>query len=153
MTESPNERDALDDDGFGDTVYEAGDPDSDVLDPAETLTGDGTLESLDEPNETLFSPPDRDPGSNRWGTTEWEQEQGESLDQRLSEEEPDISADDLSYDEPDPRAGRLVAPDEGAHEDEEKDEVAQDVGRAGFAASAEEAAVHVIDEDELDERF
>jgi len=39
--------------------------------------------------------------------------------------------------------GRVVAPDEGAHPDEEKDEVARDVGRDGGGASAEEAALHV----------
>src|SRR5206468_349819 len=44
----------------------------------------------------------------------------------------------------DGRAGRLVAPDEGAHADEEKDLLAQDVGIDGAAASAEEAAVHVV---------
>ena len=38
--------------------------------------------------------------------------------------------------------------DQGAHEDAEKDLVADDVGIDGAAASAEEAAVHVIpDED------
>jgi hypothetical protein len=50
--------------------------------------------------------------------------------------------------EPDPRAGRLVAPDAGVGPDLEKDEVAYDAGKAGSAATAEEAAVHVIDEDE-----
>ena len=38
-------------------------------------------------------------------------------------------------------------PDEGAHERTETDEVAEDVGRAGYAASAEEAAVHIVDDD------
>ena len=42
---------------------------------------------------------------------------------------------------------RLVAPDEGAHPDEEAEEIATDVGRAGYAARAEEAAVHIEDED------
>lgn len=46
------------------------------------------------------------------------------------------------------RAGRLVAPDEGAHADEEKDVVAADVGIDGAAASAEEAAVHLVPEPE-----
>jgi len=150
MTESFNDG-GQPDDGFGDTVYEAGDPDSDVFDPAETLTGDGTAESLDEPAQTLYSPPDREPRGTRWGTTAWEQQQGEPLDMRLAEEEPDISADDPPAGDQDPRAGRLVAPDEGAHGDDEKDEIARDAGRAGYAASAEEAAVHLIDEDRLDE--
>ena len=46
----------------------------------------------------------------------------------------------------DVRAGRLVAPDGGSGVDDEKDLVGEDVGIDGAAASAEEAAVHVIDE-------
>ena len=42
-----------------------------------------------------------------------------------------------------PPVGRLVAPDEGAHGDDEKDEVATDRGRDGGDLSAEEAAVHL----------
>ena len=53
-----------------------------------------------------------------------------------------------SYDEQQPRAGRLVAEDEGAHADSEPDLVAQDVGIDGGGAGAEEAAVHLTDEDE-----
>ncbi|GAA3243424.1 hypothetical protein GCM10020256_68220 [Streptomyces thermocoprophilus] len=40
-------------------------------------------------------------------------------------------------------------PDEGAHEDEEEALVARDVGIDGAAASAEEAAMHIVDEDAL----
>jgi hypothetical protein len=54
--------------------------------------------------------------------------------------------DDYDGEVGDERAGRLVSPDEGAHGDLEKDEVADDVGIDGGAASAEEAAVHVVDE-------
>lgn len=100
------------------------------------------------------------------GTTAREQHEGESLDQRLAEERTDpalekLDADDRVGDLPggqgEPldaevgadRAGRLVAPDEGAHEDAEKDMIAEDVGIDGGAASAEEAAVHrVPDEDD-----
>ena len=45
------------------------------------------------------------------------------------------------------RSGRLVAPDEGAHGDEESRLIATDVGIDGAAASAEEAAMHIVDED------
>jgi hypothetical protein len=98
----------------------------------------------------------------------------ESLDQLLAEEEPDTSlldADDelpedrddddeadeyldglLLDDGPDPRAGRLVAEDEGAHADDEEDLVARDVGIDGGAASAEEAAIHVVEDDDTDIR-
>ncbi len=45
------------------------------------------------------------------------------------------------------RAGRLVDPDEGFGEDTEKDLVGEDVGIDGAGASAEEAAVHVVEDD------
>ena len=41
-----------------------------------------------------------------------------------------------------------MAEDEGAHPDREPDLVARDVGIDGGAAGAEEAAVHLTDEDE-----
>lgn len=136
---------------FGDSVYEGGVEDAEDLDPAENLTGDGTLESLDEPEETRYDPPDYEPKNTRYGTTLEEQREGESLDQRLAQEEPDIDADDAEPVDAN-RAGRLVEPDEGAHSDTEAAPVATDVGRAGFAFSAEEAAVHIVDEDELNEQ-
>ena len=59
-----------------------------------------------------------------------ETHRGESLDERLDEEEPDISADDPDHSGAQPRAGRLVAPDEGAHGDQESDAIAYDAGPA-----------------------
>jgi hypothetical protein len=110
----------------------------------------------------------------RFGTTAQEQEAGESLDRLLAEEEPDIEFEDgdelpediaadedaadedvdglLLDDGPDPRAGRLVAEDEGAHPAGEADLVARDAGVDGGAATAEEAAVHVVDDDDTDIR-
>jgi hypothetical protein len=131
---------------YGDSVYEGGDAvdDAEDLDPVENLTGDDP----DEIMQTGYNPPDREPYNLRHVPTPFEERQGESLDDHLAEEEPDIWAREADDDlEPDPRAGRLVAPDEGAHPDEEKDEVASDVGPAGYASSAEEAAVHIVDED------
>lgn len=46
------------------------------------------------------------------------------------------------------RAGRLIASDWGFGEDEEAELVADGVGISGGAASAEEAAVHIIEEEE-----
>jgi hypothetical protein len=136
------------DDLYGDSVYEGGDAveDAENLDPAENLTGDDP----DEIMQTGYDPPDREPYNLRHVPTPFEEAQGESLDQRLSEEEPEISEADLDRADEAPRAGRLLAPDEGGPFDEEKDEVAEDVGPAGYASSAEEAAVHVVTEDELD---
>ena len=122
-----------------DDLYVGAIVDRDQADPSDTLTGDNTEDPLD----AGYSPPERESRSWRGDTAE-EARAGESLDRHLAEEEPDITADDI--DEEQPRAGRLVAPDEGAHPVEEKDEIATDVGRAGYAASAEEAAVHIVEE-------
>lgn len=47
----------------------------------------------------------------------------------------------------DRRAGRLVDPNRGIGEDTEKDLIGEDVGIDGAAASAEEAAVHIVPDD------
>jgi hypothetical protein len=124
--------------------------DDGMLDASDTLDGDVG----DDPLDTGIIPPDRWSAGEGFGTTLAEERQGESLDQLLAEEEPDVDpyADaDLPQDgplgeEPERRAGRLVADDEGAHSDTEPDLVAHDVGIDAGAATAEEAAVHVQDE-------
>jgi hypothetical protein len=125
--------------------------DDGVLDASDTLDGD----IADDPLDTGIAPPDRWSAGEGFGTTLAEERAGESLDQLLAEEEPDQDpyADaDLSpagslSGESEPRSGRLVADDEGAHSDTEPDLVAHDVGIDGGAATAEEAAVHVQDDD------
>jgi hypothetical protein len=126
-----------------DDLYVGGIGGNSQVDPSESLTGDNTQDPLD----AGYSPPER--ASHSWrGDTADEARAGESLEQRLAEEEPDVGAADAPDDvEVDERAGRLVAPDEGAHPDEEADAIATDVGRAGYAASAEEAAMHVANDD------
>jgi hypothetical protein len=120
--------------------------DEDQLQPEDTLDDRGIDDILDEG----WSPPDREPAHLRHGMTREEQRAGETLDERLAEEEPDIDpyADDNDYGTADPRAGRLVAPDGGFGEDDETDEVAEDIGIDGAGASAEEAAVHVIESED-----
>ena len=126
--------------------------DDGVLDWSDTLDDDRVADPLD----TGVAAADRWSGANRFGTTPAEERAGESLEQLLSEEEPDTdpyaeAADDedeltrRGYEE-DPRAGRLVADDEGFGEDDEADLVARDAGIDAGAASAEEAAVHVVDD-------
>jgi hypothetical protein len=66
------------------------------------------------------------------------------LDSRIDEQ---LTGDEFDGEVGDDRAGRLVSPDEGAHVDTEKDLVADDVGIDGAAASAEEAAVHIVEEE------
>ena len=152
--------------------------DYEVLDGSDTLDA----EPGDDPLDRGVVPPERWSAAIRYGTTGAEQEAGESLDQLLAEEEPDIGADlederldnerlarlsGLATDEdvaeedldgllldhgPDPRAGRLVGVDEGAHPRSEADLVARDAGIDGGAATAEEAAIHVVDDDDTDIR-
>jgi hypothetical protein len=124
-----------------DDLYEGVVVDRDQADPSDTLTGDNTEDPLD----AGYSPPDRP--SHSWrGETAEEALEGETLDQQLAEEEPEVSEEDIFGADEEPRAGRLVAPDEGAHEDVESEEIATDVGRAGYAATAEEAAMHIEDD-------
>ena len=122
--------------------------DDDQLSEEDTLVDRGVDDVLDEG----YSPPEK-----------WKEPRDhETLDELLSEEEPDPAMKlgdedpgaDVSEDFPeddevgDRRAGRLVAPDEGVNADDESDMLASDVGIDGSAASAEEAAVHVIDDEE-----
>ncbi|MFD7406186.1 DUF5709 domain-containing protein [Streptomyces sp. NPDC059866] len=126
----------------------------DLQDAVDERTYDDTLDEG-------YSPPEKPLGVTRHGTTAAEQYAGESLDQRLAQERPDVdepAGDDIGdlpggEGEPvDPesgteRAGRLVAPDEGLRSDTMKEAVADDRGVDAGAAGAEEAAVHVVDED------
>jgi hypothetical protein len=156
------------------TRHESADlEDYEVKDSSDTLDA----EPGDDPLDRGVVPPERWSAGMRFGSTAGEQRAGESLDQLLAEEEPDTALEafdaddeapgDLAGDEdaadeyvdglllddgPDPRAGRLVAEDEGAHTVDEADLVASDAGIDGGAATAEEAAVHVVSEDDYDIR-
>ncbi|SFG47799.1 DUF5709 domain-containing protein [Streptomyces mirabilis] len=147
---------------MGDDVYQPDgsevQDDAGLLDVSDTLDDRGIDEALDEG----YSPPEKPWGVEHTGVTATERQRGESLDERLAEEVPDIAGQvgdgigdlwdgdgELIDDEVgDLRAGRLIAPDEGAHEDTEKDLIAYDVGVDGAGASAEEAAMHVIPDSE-----
>jgi hypothetical protein len=100
-----------------------------------------------------YSPPERYSAGQGYGNTPWEEEHRETIDQRIGQEEPDPDPyaevdDDFPEDGEvgDRRAGRLVAPDQGLGEDTEKDLVGEDVGIDGAGASAEEAAMHVVED-------
>jgi hypothetical protein len=130
------------------------------LQPEDTLIDRGVDDVLDEG----YSPPEQPYRHGSFGSTP------ESLEQLLAEEEPDPAArlsDPFDKDERQrsdeaeretefpqhdevgrARAGRLVAPDRAFGADVEADLVADDVGINGGAASAEEAAVHIIDDEE-----
>ncbi|WP_019970627.1 DUF5709 domain-containing protein [Mycobacterium sp. 141] len=116
--------------------------DDDQLTQEDALINRGVDDLLDEG----YTPPDR------WR----EPRDHESLDELLAEEEPDpaMQLDDDDYPDEqagddevgDRRSGRLVAPNAGFGEDDEAELLGSDVGIDGGAASAEEAAVHIIEE-------
>ena len=116
----------------------------DQIQPADSLDDRGVDDVLDEG----YSPPERYSQLIREG-------EHETLDERLQDEipEPDPYApqDEEIVDDGEvgrERAGRLVDLNEGIGPDVEKDLVATDVGIDGAAASAEEAAVHIVPDDE-----
>ena len=126
--------------------------DENQLQPEDTLVDRGVDDVLDEG----YSPPERWSPAESFGNTPAEEERGETLDQRIAQEEPepdpyaedDELREDVGGEVGNLRAGRLVDEDEGLGPDEESEMVGQDVGIDGAGASAEEAAVHVIDEEE-----
>ena len=190
----------------------AGNPEEPVMDFDEesTLEQESALDPVDEDDHTMdrtasvhdtsWVPDDRPPKRSDFGNTLTEMREGESLDQRLSEDEPDLLEQELgdpvdqilgqradteddpnfeedpdarlateadddpevaraiadaggdldlpapSFAEEQPRAGRLVEPDEGLESDTEKDMIAYDAGISGAGASAEEAAVHITEQ-------
>ena len=147
--------------------------DYEVLDAYDTL--DGALG--DDPLDRGVVTPDRwSPGIRLGQAAEEAESLDELLAEEEpdlvydpDDEQPDgIGADDIGADEnatkediarllraqgPDPRAGRLVGDDEGTIDDDEvslvagDDRLARDEGIDGGAATAEEAAIHVIDVD------
>ena len=131
--------------------------DSGLLEPEDSLDDRGVDDVLDEG----YSPPERPLAVDDWGTTADEEAGNEPLDARLAREQPeddDYDSDglgdssdtdgELVDDEVgDVRAGRLVATDQGGAYDDDDELYATDVGIDGAAASAEEAAVHVVAEE------
>jgi hypothetical protein len=129
---------------------------------SETDGNDGVAEQLSVEDALLdtriddvldegYSPPDREPSVHV--PTESEEARGESLDELLAAEVPEVWAQDEEnlFDESGDevggvRAGRLVSVGSDGYADTEKDLLAGDVGIDGAGASAEEAAMHVIDE-------
>ncbi len=128
--------------------------DQDQLQPQYSLNDRGVEDALDEG----YSPPEKPSVLLRHG-------EHESLDERLAEEEPEPDP----YAEPEPednltvrdelenlddgevgerRAGRLIDPNHGIGPDLEKDLVGEDVGIDAGAASAEEAAMHIVPDDQ-----
>lgn len=146
----------MSDDFEDDSVDEGVIPDEseqlDQLQPEDSLVDRGVADTLDEG----YTAPERWSPAEGFGNTPAEEAEGESLDQRLRQEEPDPWNESRRGGERvddgevgDERAGRLVdAPTDGDGEDVEAEMLGSEVGIDGGAASAEEAAVHVVDEED-----
>ncbi|SFI69351.1 hypothetical protein SAMN05421835_101473 [Amycolatopsis sacchari] len=134
-------------------------PDDNDDDVFEQLDGDDTLESgrPADPLDEGYTAAERPWAVRDWGTTPREEETGEGLDRRLARELPenadydgdglgdagDTDGELLDDEVGTSRAGRLLASDGG-----DTELWATDVGVDGAGASAEEAAVHLVDEPE-----
>jgi hypothetical protein len=145
------------------TEYDPNLPDEseqlDQLQPDETMIDRGVADVLDEG----LTAPENWSAAEGFGNTPAEMRQGETLDQRVTQEIPEPVPSDAPPEpwNPDPtearevgsrRAGRLVDAGGGyGGEDVEAQSVAHDVGLSGGAATAEEAAMHVIDEFETND--
>lgn len=134
----------------GDTPATSPDPESVAEGDTDQLQQDDTLldRGVDSVLDEGYSPPERPPNPHRL-ETHLEQELGETLDERLAQEEPEVwdaAGRPAGADEPD-RAGRITAGAESTGYAADS-VAAQDVGVSGGAATAEEAAMHVVDEDE-----
>ncbi|HWU06049.1 MAG TPA: DUF5709 domain-containing protein [Streptomyces sp.] len=148
--------------GRGDDVYQPDGSDSDNR-PTDDLDPQNVIDEpdLDDMLDTGYSPPEKPLGVSKYGTTGEEQRQGESLDQRLAQERPeeDPLGADRADDEPEDngpeedeagqeRAGRVAVADEQPGAVRNNRVLGRDVGIDGGAASAEEAAVHIQQDDE-----
>lgn len=126
------------------------------LQQEDTLVDRGVADVLDEG----YIAPDHWSPAQGFGNTAAEMRQGETLEMRVTQEVPEATAPDDSPWNPDGenrevgrlRAGRLVDANHGAGgPDATSEAVAYSVGIDGGAASAEEAAMHIIEPDDDDD--
>jgi hypothetical protein len=120
-------------DPTGPSLDEEGVPDLEGPLPAKAETGD--------PQEGLAPPGNRPGASADWGTVPSEEQAGEPLERRLAREVPDTPAGD------DPLRGRELVGDELYADGEDEAVALAPETDADEGRSAEEAAMHVIDDD------
>jgi hypothetical protein len=124
--------------------------DENQLQEQDTLVDRGVDDVLDEG----YSPPERWSAGEGFGNTAYEEETGETLEQRLAQEEPEpdpyeqaaLETEDVGGEVGTARAGRLVDENAGIGPDVDSEMIGEDVGIDGAGASAEEAAVHVVED-------
>lgn len=144
-------------------------------DAVDAGSGEPDLLDSSEGDNLPSSPPDQQSRATEWGTTASEQAQGDSIEQRIAQEESDP---DSAYGAPDNESGldgpadvggddedaipaeddflgdpsedldgtSLTSPDEGARADDEKSLVGDEGIDTGAAESAEESAMRIVEE-------
>ena len=136
----------------------------DIPDPSEQMEQLSEADSLidrgvDDVLDEGYIAPDNWSPAQGFGNTASEMKQGETLEQRIAQEQPETDPKKLrgpwnpnreNRQGGSKRAGRLVAPGGGSGPDTEGESIASDVGISGGAASAEEAAMHIISEEDLE---
>ena len=125
------------DDQFIDEMVPDGSEQLDQLEFDRSLIDRGVADPLDEG----YIPPDDWSVAEGFGNTAAEMRQGETLDQRIKQEMPEQERRFEGEELDDHEVGR---------DDREAQLIGSDVGIDGAAASAEEAAMHIIDEDDSD---
>ncbi len=123
----------------------------DQLQPDDSLINRGVKDVLDE---GYIAPDNWSPGQG-FGNTPAEMRQGETIEMRMKQEEPERPASQANWNPNGEdrqvgaeRAGRLMSVQGSGREDT----LGVDVGISGGAASAEEAAMHIISDDEDEDR-
>lgn len=142
----------------GPSIGEYSVEDDNQLQPEDTLIDRGIDDALDEG----YSPPERPYARGAFGPphgmarllAEEEQDPASRINNPLDRDDQQRS-DEAERETEFPRrgevgrvpAGRLIVPDRGFGEDTEAELIADDVGSGG-SATAEEAAVHIIDDED-----
>ena len=114
--------------------------DEGIPDLQDTVTSDD--------NEGLIPPRDYPQAVNEFGTTAAEESRGESLAQRVAREEPDFGEQGAPSGDLDDETGRVVEPITEGGIDDEAASIGELVTDDASGLSAEEAAMHVVDEDD-----
>ena len=137
---------------MSDTPATSTDPELGAEGDTDQLTSDDTLldRGLDDALDEGYSVPER-PRPNHYGETPWEEAHRETIDQRIGQEEPEVWESRPRPEREEFRAGRLIE-DDDAVDAGGTDGFAIDAGISGGAATAEEAAVHLIEEEYVDDR-
>lgn len=122
----------------------------DQIQELDSLVHRGVEDVLDEG----YTAPERWSAAQGFGNTPQEMRQGETIDQRIRQERPEKTPVDRDWNASkedrevgNERAGRLMQVQGPGGEAT----LGTDVGRSGGAASAEEAAMHIISENDADD--